>query len=290
MDNFLQNTNTLKNWMLATPAIDSLSLCELTLPGTHNAGCDWKASWPFFGPPAHWVACQHESFYSQLCHGSRALDIRLLQDDSAKGLDKFGMHHNGSRNSRTLRNLVTDVEQFLKESPNEFIILDFHQLQGEGFDFTNFNNLVKQYLGHRIIPTKNLSLSLHQLKQISAAQRIIVAAPWHIALDRTVFHEQIRHKWSGSGITNAADLKQHIINVLKYPLGTGAPWSLSATSYSALGGPVDIHDELNSWFDPNNSDWASKCNIINVDFIEESNIVSYCRTVNLMKARDRVPR
>jgi 1-phosphatidylinositol phosphodiesterase len=178
------------------------------------------------------------------------------------------------------------------ENPDEFVIVDFHQLKnGEHpFDFNYFNDMMLRFIDHRMIPVQNQGLSLERLKQISPLQRILVAAPWHSALDRTVFHEQIRHKWSGSGITNAADLKQHIINVLKYPPGTGAPWSLSATSYSALGGPVDIHDELDSWFDPNTSDWASKCNIINVDFIEESNIVSYCRTVNLMKARDRVPR
>jgi 1-phosphatidylinositol phosphodiesterase len=286
MDNFVQNNYTLNNWMAATPAIDTLSLCELTLPGTHNAGSDWKASWPLI-PGAHWLACQHQSFYAQLRHGSRALDIRLMYDADAQGLGKFCIHHNGYRNGRTLGNLLFDVEEFLQENPNEFIILDFHELKREQFDFAYFNSVIKLLIGDRIIPTQNRSLSLRELKQISSMQRILVAAPWHSALDRNVFHEQIAHKWSGSGITNAADLKQHIINVLKYPPGTGAPWSLSATSYSALGGPVDIHNELNFWFDPNKSDWASKCNIINVDFIEESNIVSYCRTVNLTKASKR---
>jgi 1-phosphatidylinositol phosphodiesterase len=210
-----------------------------------------------------------------------------MYDADAPGLGKFCIHHNGYRNGRTFGNLVTDVENFLQENTNEFIILDFHELKREQFDFAYFNSMMMRFLGDRLIPTQNRSLSLRQLKQISSVQRVLVATPWHSALDRNVFHEQIVHKWSGSGITNAADLKQHIINVLKYPPGTSAPWSLSATSYSALGGPVDIHDELNFWFDPNNSDWASKCNIINVDFIEESNIVSYCRTVNLTKASKR---
>jgi len=286
MDNFVQSKYTHNNWMTAAPAIDTLSLCELTLPGTHNAGSDWKASWPLI-PGAHWLACQHESFYAQLSRGSRALDIRLMYDADARGLGKFCIHHNGYRNGRTLGNLLFDVEEFLQENPNEFIILDFHELEGNQFDFAYFNSLVTLLVGDRIIPTKNRSLSLRQLKQISSMQRILVATPWNIALDQNVFHEQIKHKWSGSGITNAAELKQHIINVLKYPPGTWAPWSLSATSYSYLGGPVDIHDELDSWFDPNKSDWASKCNIINIDFIEESNIVSYCRTVNLTKASKR---
>ncbi|MHC8411146.1 phospholipase [Pseudomonas sp. Hz4] len=287
MDNVVQHNYALNNWMAATPAIDTLSLYELTLPGTHNAGSDWKASWPLI-PGAHWLACQHQSFYSQLRHGSRALDIRLMFDADAPGLGKFCIHHNGYRNARTLGNLLTDVNKFLNENPDEFIVLDFHELQGNMFDFAYFNEMMIHLLGHRIIPTQHRSLSLRQLKKISSVQRISVAAPWHRALDQNVFHEQIVHKWSGNGITSVAELEKHIITVLKNPPGTWAPWSLSATSYSALGGPVVIHEALDSWFDPTKSDWAKKCNIINVDFIEESRIVSYCRTANLSKAITRV--
>ncbi|MHC8381483.1 phospholipase [Pseudomonas sp. LB3P14] len=287
MNSVTQNNYTLNNWMAATPAIDTLSLCELTLPGTHNAGCDWKASWPLI-PGAHWLACQHDSFYAQMRHGSRALDIRLIYEANAQGLGKFRIHHDGYRNARTLGNLVTDVEMFLQENPNEFIILDFHELRGDQFDFAYFNDMMIRFLGDRAIPSNNLSLSLHQLKQISAVQRVLIATPRHSALDRKVFHKQIEHRWSGKGTTSAAALENHIINVLKNPPGTWAPWSLSATSYSALGGPVDIHDELNSWFDPEKSDWATTCNIINVDFIEETHIVAYCRAANLRKVIKRV--
>ncbi|MHC8344087.1 phospholipase [Pseudomonas sp. RT6P73] len=286
MDNFVQNNFTLNNWMAGSPTIDTLSLSELTLPGTHNAGSDWNASWPTI-PGAHWLACQHQSFYSQLCNGARALDIRLMFDANAPGLGKFRMHHNGYRNARSLGNLLDDVRNFLRENPDEFIILDFHELKGDTFDFTYFNNMMIHLLGYRIIPTQNRSLSLRQLKRVSSEQRVLVSAPGNWALDRNVFLGQIEHKWSGSGITSAADLKKHITNVLTSPPGTWAPWSLSATSYSALGGPEDIHKELDSWFDPKKSDWAQKCNIINVDFIEETQIVSYCRTVNLNKAAKR---
>ncbi|MGL6244387.1 phospholipase [Pseudomonas sp.] len=286
MDSIVQNNYDLKNWMAATPTIDTLSLNELTLPGTHNAGCDWKASWPLI-PGAHWLACQHDSFYSQLRNGSRALDIRLTYDADAPGLGKFRLHHNDFLNSRTLGHLVTDVENFLTENPDEFIILDFHDLSDDAFDFRYFNNMITHFLGHRIIPGKNRSLSLRQLKQISSLQRILVAAPWSSALDRNMFIEPIEHQWSGNGIISATELEQYVKKVLLYPPGTWAPWSLSATSYSALGGPVDIHDKLDVWFDPSKSNWAMLCNIINVDFIEESKIVSYCRTANLSKAANR---
>jgi hypothetical protein len=75
MSNRIVENYALNNWMAATPALDTLSLCELTLPGSHNAGCDWKASYPII-PGAHWLACQNDSFYAQLHNGARALDVR----------------------------------------------------------------------------------------------------------------------------------------------------------------------------------------------------------------------
>ena len=275
------------NWMSATPDIDSLNIYELTLPGTHNAGSDWRASYPFFGPPPHWIACQHDTFIAQLNHGARALDIRLAYDAKAEGLQKFVMHHNGHRNSRTLESLVKDVDKFLESNPDEFIVLDFHSLDGNEFDYQHFNNMVIKFLGHRLIPRVNQSLNLRDLKRVSKAQRIFAAARSHWQLDFKLFHDSISHEWSGNGITSPDELKMFIESVMKNPPGTWRTWSLSATSYTALGGPVDIHDKLNEWFDLDKTDWALKCNIINVDFMEESDLVEFCRIASLMKARQR---
>ncbi|AXJ05078.1 phospholipase [Pseudomonas fluorescens] len=275
------------NWMGSTPAIDSLSLNELSLPGTHNAGSDWRASYPVFGPPRHWLACQHDSFHAQLNHGSRALDIRLAYDAKAKELGKFVAHHNGFRNSRTLENLVTDINTFLDKNPDEFIVLDFHSLDGDDFNYDEFNKMVIHFLGHRLIPRQNAPLSLLELKRANPKQRVLAAARSHWQLDHSVFHDLINHQWSGNGVTSPDELRQFITNVLQSPPGNRRPWSLSATSYTYLGGPVDIHDNLNEWFDLDKSDWALKCNIINVDFMEESDLVEFCRIANLMKARQR---
>ncbi|MEO3723233.1 phospholipase [Pseudomonas syringae] len=275
------------NWMGATPAIDSLNISELTLPGTHNAGSDWRASYPFFGPPRHWLACQHDSFHAQLRHGARALDIRLVHDAKGKGLEKFVMHHNGHRNSRTLGDLVIDINNFLENNPEEFIVMDFHSLEGDDFDYEYFSNLMLQHLGHRLIPRNNQSLSLGDLKRLSPTQRVFAAAISHRQLDSSLFHNYINHQWSGNGITSPGELKQFIERVLQNPPGSWRPWSLSATSYTALGGPVDIHGAVNDWFDLDKSDWALKCNIINVDFMEESDLMEFCRVANVIKAEQR---
>lgn len=75
------------------------------------------------------------------------------------------------------------------------------------------------------------------------------------------------------------------MNVLRTPPPRTSLWSLSATSYSKVGGPVDIHDELDNWFDPTTHDLSERCNIINVDFMEESQLVAYCRSAGLINAR-----
>lgn len=148
--------------------------------------------------------------------------------------------------------------------------------------------MMLRYLGRRIIPAGNMQLPLGELKKISSDQRVLVAAPWNIALDRAWFCEKIEHRWSGIADTSVAELEKHIIEVLKNPPGKWAPWSLSATCYSVTGGPVDIKGNLAWWFDLAKRDWATKCNIINVDFIEESKLVSYCRTASVIKANHRI--
>ncbi|QZD68502.1 phosphatidylinositol-specific phospholipase C domain-containing protein [Pseudomonas sp. 3-2] len=275
------------NWMSTTPDIDSLNICELTLPGTHNAGSDWRATYPLFSPPRHWLACQHDTFHAQLNHGARALDIRLKYEANGKGARKFVMHHGGYTNSRTLEDLANDINNFLAKNPDEFIILDFHELKGNDFDFEYFNNTIINLLGDRLVPRINQSLTLQELKRVSPKQRVFAAARSHWKLDYRVFHDQISHKWSENDITSPDELRQFIEKVMKNPPGTWNTWSLSATSFTSIGGPVDIHDQLNEWFDLDKSDWALKCNIINVDFMEESDLMEFCRVANVIKAEQR---
>ncbi|MGH8331126.1 MAG: phospholipase, partial [Pseudomonas sp.] len=147
--------------------------------------------------------------------------------------------------------------------------------------------MMLKHLGDRMIPTENQGLSLGQLKKISPLQRVLVAAPQHYNLDNKWFCRQIGHKWIGKTTVDSSSLRQYISSVLDSPPGNGSPWSLSATCYS-LGGPDRILDDLDKWFDPETSDWATKCNIINFDFIKNSKIVSHCRTANLKKASQKI--
>lgn len=279
-------TYTLDRWMSATPVIDALSLGQLILPGAHNAGVDKKATYAAPGV-AHWVACQNTSFYQQLINGARALDARIEYETDARGVGTFWFHHNGYRSSRSLENLILQVIRFLQENPDEFILLDFHELRSTKtpFDHKEFNRLMLTHLGERIIPARHAYLSLGRLKQISRAQRVWVAAERQADLNDEFFLPIIRHKWSGIADASVSQLQTHIEQVMAHPPSGLTPWSLSATSYHLIGGPVDIKEHLDRWFDPVTGHWISKCSVINADFFEESNLVSNCRTANIIKLR-----
>jgi 1-phosphatidylinositol phosphodiesterase len=121
-------------WMTDIPVIEALTFAELSLPGAHNAGADSKA---VFGLPVYknWVACQSDASYFQLNAGARALDLRLEYEKVSGGYGQFWFQHNGYRSSRTLEELIMKVILFLEENPDEFILLDFHQLNAANVPF-----------------------------------------------------------------------------------------------------------------------------------------------------------
>lgn len=287
MNSFVSEIYAPHNWMSSTPTIDNLSLGELTLPGTHNAGCDWEASYALI-PGPNWIACQDVPFYAQLNRGARALDVRLIYDAKATGLEKFRFQHSDYLSSRHLGDLVRDIKAFLERSYDEFIILDFHELNNgtQAFDFKHFNDVMLHHLGEHMIPADNLYLTLGELKKISPLQRVLVAAPRHHSLDYQWFCKQIEHKWIDQKLVNTSDLYKYITHIMENPPGKWAPWSLSATCYN-VDGPSRILDQLDIWFDPRKNEWAQKCNIINFDFIKNSKIVSICRSANLTKASNK---
>lgn len=285
MNSSISEPYTLNRWMAATRGIDLLSLNQLILPGAHNAGVDKKASYSAPGV-AHWAACQNSSFYEQLQKGARVLDARLEYAVDARGVGTFWFQHGGYRSSRSLENLIMQVRRFIQENPDEFILLDFHQLKSGNtpFDYKEFNRFMLTHLGDQIIPAHNQYLNLGDLKKLSSVQRVWVAAGYHPQLDRQWILPQIEHNWCGIADASIRELEAHISKVMTFAPYPYAVWSLSATSYSNIGGPVDIKKQLDRWFDPAIGNWIFQCNIINADFFEESNLVANCRAANIIKA------
>jgi 1-phosphatidylinositol phosphodiesterase len=276
-----------KKWMSETKYIDRLTMGEITWPGTHNAGVDYDFSYPpHIAAISNWVVCQDGPFIQQLNEGARALDLRFHSDEHWLGVKKFHTFH-GPATGRSLSELIRSLDFFLDENPNEFILLDMHELTGLNdrvFDYKGFNNVILEALESRLIPERNKYLTLDQLKKASDKQRIVLATDRHPDMNNLIFWPKIKHKWAGNNITSPEELKQHIARTLESPPSGVMPWSLSATSYGELAGVKRITRELNEWFGPESA-WAPKCSIINVDFFGDSSLIDYCREVNMIKGR-----
>jgi 1-phosphatidylinositol phosphodiesterase len=113
-----------ESWMdLYAPFIGLLTLTELTLPGTHDAGT-YKAD----GVSQPWVQTQYLTLQQQLEQGVRALDIRL-QVVGNDGDDRFQFCHGDVLTHLSFVDGLEQVIAFLVEAPNEIVVLDFHRFE-----------------------------------------------------------------------------------------------------------------------------------------------------------------
>ncbi|MGH8384226.1 MAG: phospholipase [Pseudomonas sp.] len=271
-----------RTWMSKVLDIDTLKLTDIVWPGAHNAGMD-KKDLSHEEVAGHWTSCQNDTFAWQLDQGARAFDIRLGYTTEADR-PLFYFHHNGFRSTRVLDDLIDAVLSFLDRNPDEFIILDFHEL-GDGKQFFDHKQLVElliRRLGPRAVHALDGFRTVGELKKSSSQRRVIMAVPPVRELDREYFWRRIAHKWRDNTFTAPDELRRYISQTLE-----GAPfdaflWSLSATGYSLLG-PAHLKDHINAWFDTA-QDWITRCSIISTDFFDESEIVRYCWSASSMKA------
>ncbi|MHC8366684.1 PI-PLC domain-containing protein [Pseudomonas sp. ZT5P21] len=278
----LNDTLDKQTWMSNVVDIDKLKLTDIVWPGAHNAGMDTKAPnyEVVFG---NWTTCQNDSFAWQLANGARAFDLRL---GYREGRDQsiFYFHHNGFQSHRVLDDLIEAVLAFLDRNKDEFVVLDFHQLGDDDkpFDHGKLADILLRRLGPRIIPNADSVKTVGELKRSSPLRRIVMTAPAIQGLTGEHFWPRIPHKWTGKTFTDTEDLYSYVETTLKDAPYTFL-WSLSATCYSLLGGPLHIKNQINSWFSTT-GDWVTRCSIINTDFFDESDIVRYCSSATRLKA------
>jgi hypothetical protein len=272
-----------QTWMSNTLEIDNLKLTDIVWPGVHNCGMDKEAP-DRDAVLGHWTICQNGTFAWQLANGARAFDIRLGYAANAGG-SGFYFHHNGFRSHRVLDDLIDAVLLFLDRNPDEFIVLDFHQL-GDGnkpFEHKRLNDWLIRQLGQRAVLPGDGFRTVGQLKRASRHRRVIISTPALSDLDGTYFWPRIPHKWRDDAFSAPAELHRYIAQTLEEVPYETFLWSLSATTYSLLGGPANIKRQINAWFNTT-GDWVTRCSIINTDFFDESEIVRYCWSATSMKA------
>ncbi|MFY0727466.1 phospholipase [Pseudomonas sp. NFX15] len=272
-----------QTWMSTALDIDTLKLTDIVWPGVHNAGMD-KQSPHYDAVIGNWTACQNDTFSWQLANGARAFDIRL---GYTAGADRSGFyfHHNGYRSHRVLDDLIDALLLFLERNPDEFIVLDFHQLADgdKPFDVKRLSDWLVRRLGLRAVLPGAALQTIGELKRASQHRRVILAAPAIAQLDGEFFWPRIAHKWRDNTFSDTAELHRFIAKTLEDAPYETFLWSLSANTYSLLGGPGHIKRQINDWFNTT-GDWVTRCSIISTDFFDESDIVRYCWSATSMKA------
>ena len=276
------NRINVNRWMSESyDDIKVLALHELSLPSAHNAGMDCKAR----TTNSH-ISCQNESFKFQLERGIRVLDTRLAYYagyKGAEGVRYWHKHHLAS--GRTLHEMLQAIKAFLAENPDEYIIIDIHDLKPAHNKPVPYEDLAI-YLEHELkdlgLPFSAASMTLEQLKKVHPGQTVIVAADYSLSRHTKLAWPKIDHVWIDQTLVTAAQLGAFIDRVMQRPPSKQL-WSLSVTGYGLLG-PTQLGGEIAQWFAAGGP-YQMQSNIINVDWFEGSELVRNCIASNIDKAR-----
>lgn len=270
----------LSSWMGESYVyIKELRLDELSLPSAHNSGMDRKAR-----SVSSYTTCQNDSFKFQMENGIRVMDTRLAYYWGAKGElgDKFSHVHN-LPSGHTLNDQLEAVKAFLSVNPDEYVIIDIHDLSpahDTPIPYADLAAYIEKELKGRLLPYEASTMSLEQLKKNYPGQTVVVAAGGDLYLNASLMWPKIQHKWIGQPIVTAYQLGGYIESVMQSP-PSGDLWSLSATGYAALG-PTYIESDIDDWF-ASRGEYQMKSNIINVDWFDRTRLVLNCIDTNIAK-------
>lgn len=174
------------NWMSELYSkIESRSITQLMLPGTHNSGTYMhmpinsgivdKSALALINK---YQVNQDESVFNQLVYGVRLLDLRVGYAEVVGHSDVFWIYHDILRTETPVREVLAQVKLFLDLTENEIIILDFHRFP-VGFDESSVKKhsllieLMFNSLGSYIVPSY-LGLNGPISEYVSAGKRLIV--------------------------------------------------------------------------------------------------------------------
>lgn len=276
----------LSRWMSESyEYIQHLTLRVLSLPGAHNSGMDKKARFSDL-----WRTCQYDSFRYQMDNGIRVMDIRLAYYAGRPGWhgEKYAHFHDIS-SGRNFHDTVMAIEAFLEKNPDEFIIVDIHEIKPAHSVPVPYHELA-EYIHNRfkntLLPYSASTLTLAQLAKNYPGRKLIIAATYELSAKDWVW-PKVEHQWIGQSLVSAADLGRFIDRVIESPPSYGL-WSMSATGYSVIG-PTNLAGELDRWYAAK-SPYQMKSNIINIDWFDASRLVRNCIESNIEKGQRKIGR
>lgn len=273
-----------RGWMQAIyNDIKHLKLHELTLPSSHNAGMDRASLGPIGG---NWAVTQDYTFRHQLNFGARVLDLRIADYSDIEVGGPSRLPTNKFKEDirlehvlpgRKLSDCVSAVRTFAETNRGEIIILDVHSYS-PGRNLRNALGRCKAQLNklsHLLLPSTASNMTLEQIRQNYPGRNVIIC--W----TQGGYWTSIKHQWIGKNLASPNELIQYIKRA-RHQRPQRVLSSLSATAYSAMGGPMRLKKGDAVWtevFRPG----QPLFNIINVDFIQDTGVIQSC--IQLNKAR-----
>eukprot|EP01071_Lankesteria_metandrocarpae_P001698 Lankesteria_metandrocarpae@DN1786_c0_g1_i1.p1 len=130
-------------WMeRSAGVISDLSILEMSWPCSHDSG-SYEPKLPFVDL---YAATQFLSIFDQLANGVRVLDFRIASDNGV-----WVITHGTYVMSYTVLSAVREVQLFVDYYPQEFVILDFHNLnelrRDEEPDPAELREYIREVLG-----------------------------------------------------------------------------------------------------------------------------------------------
>ncbi|CAA9999774.1 unnamed protein product [Nesidiocoris tenuis] len=307
------------NW----ESIKSISLRNIFLPGTHDAGAYQLAYSPFEPNRFQkYVYAQDESIMEQLIHGARYLDFRIGRYPSA-----FWLNHDIAR-VHILEYVLEDVKLFLNKT-KEIVVIDVHAFPVvtcttttsttttttttsstttstttttttttttliiciKSFALAGFKNrpdshaeLIQYFrtkMGDHLLAFMGYDTTMQQI--MDTGKRLIIAYnDAGIVAKNTMFlWYPISQKWGD--VKSVADLYKYLESIMhgRHPRSTmwsamaemtPDAWGVIVDKYKGLRTMADLSNHnVTEWF---YDEWGGQANIVAVDFIRSTGIVS----------------
>lgn len=271
-----------KRWMTdILPDIANLKIHELAWPGLHNAGVDMESTEL---SDELWGACQDDTFWWQLEHGGRVLDLRVKDvTEQNGGKNIFWFYHGIITGERRLVDCVSEINSFLTSNPDEIVILDIHETRPDFDGQFRTDVFISQLnpLFDKLIPSSASNLTVTQIREQHPKKNVIIA--WNGGSAHG-FWPTINHKWIGQDTISPEELFDFVKETMKSP-PENVLWSLSNAAYSWWTGPVRFPSTHVCMQVPFFS--GNKPNIVNVDFIADTGTVDNCINHNKSLGQSR---
>ena len=111
----------LEKWMSFLP--DSIPICKIKIPGTHNSGAGENPSNPLSNIVNFAAQCHTMSIEQQIYNGIRYIDLRIKLDRP----DQLNIYHGYVKYNQNLNDIFAILQNFLTTNPSEAIFLRFHR-------------------------------------------------------------------------------------------------------------------------------------------------------------------